>query len=97
MLVFGLNWANNRVARSRAEVLIAAVKAYHVTHQRYPPALDDLVPAFVQRIPPPKYIVGSNKFRYIPHEPDPALMYVAAPPFGRPLYSFTRDRWNYLD
>jgi hypothetical protein len=98
MLVFGLNWANNRLAWHRAEGLIAAVKAYHATHQRYPRTLDDLVPAFVERIPLAKYTLGpTNTFRYIPFEPDPALMYVTLPPFGRPIYSFTRDRWNYLD
>jgi hypothetical protein len=60
--------------------------------------LDDLVPAFVERIPLAKYTLGPyNKFHYIPYEPAPSLMYVSLPPFGRPIYSFARDRWNYLD
>lgn len=97
VLVWALNIANNRFAHRRAEELIAAVKAYRMSNQRYPKSLQELVPAHIERIPPAKYTLAFNDFRYLPSPDDPRLMYTSLPPFGRPVYSFARSEWLYLD
>ena len=97
VLVFALNAANNRVAHARAERLVVAVKAYHAKYQRYPQTLDALVPEFVERVPLAKYTLVFNQFFYSNLEGKAALFYTELPPFGRPTYSFTYDRWTYLD
>jgi hypothetical protein len=97
VLVFALNWANNQIARSRAETLVAAIKAFHQSHQRYPAKLDELVPHFIGRVPVAKYALISGSFQYVPGRGYHSLHYVEFPPFGRPVYHFERDRWGYLD
>ncbi len=42
LLVFGLNWANNQIARNRAEMLIAAIKAFNQKNHRYPAKLGNV-------------------------------------------------------
>lgn len=96
-LVFALNAANNRIAMSRAETLIAAVKAYHAKHRRYPESLQALVPEYIDEVPQAKYTLLSSPFRYLTSPQGPSLMYVEVPPFGRPMYSFERDAWERLD
>lgn len=97
ILVFVFNAANNNIAKSRAEVLVSTVKAFHAKNQRYPKSLEELVPDYVERIPLAKYTLGFNHFVYRPYSPHPVLFYVELPPFGRPTYSFARDEWTYLD
>lgn len=97
LLVWALNVANNRIAQSRAEELIAAVKAYREKNGRYPGRLQELVPSFIERVPLAKYTLSFNTFTYVPSDADPLLMYAALPPFGRPVYSFAGDKWGYLD
>jgi len=97
ILVFVLNTANNRLARSRAETLVLAVKAFHDKNQRYPKSLEELVPHHVKRVPLAKYTFMFNRFSYFTSDQDTGLFYVALPPFGRPTYSFTRNAWGYLD
>lgn len=97
MLVFGLNWANNQIARSRAETLITAIKAFNQKYQRYPNKLDELVPDFIDHVPNAKYTLGDTRFSYISEPGSHHLFYVAIPPFGRPTYSFEKDKWGYLD
>jgi len=89
--------ANNQVARSRAETLIAAVKAFKQQKQRYPANLDELVPGFIDRVPAAKYTFWLNSFTYLASPEHHSLSYVGLPPFGRPIYNFERDRWGYLD
>ena len=98
-LVFTLNAANNRIASERAEVLVAAVEAFHAKHQRYPDSLEELVPGFIDRVPLAKYTLLFNEFWYVPVEKDrdAALWYVEFPPFYRPTYNFTTNEWRYSD
>ncbi|MFH1602606.1 MAG: hypothetical protein ABIH03_01720 [Pseudomonadota bacterium] len=97
ILVFALNAANNRVARARAEDLIAVVKAFHAKYQRYPKSLEELVPNYLERVPVAKYTLIFNRFWYMTSVDYTSLFYVDFPPFGRPTYSFTHDKWRYLD
>lgn len=96
VLVFALNAANNRLAKGRADMLVASVKAFHSKYQRYPRSLDQLVPEFIERIPRAKYTLGFGGFTYYSGE-HIFLYYTSLPPFGRPTYSFNRNEWRYLD
>lgn len=96
-LVFTLNTLNNKIARNRAEVLVSAVKSFHTENQRYPKSLEELMPKYVEQIPLAKYTLMFNKFGYKTSENDTYLMYTDMPPFGRPIYSFPRGTWDYLD
>jgi hypothetical protein len=97
LLVFGLNWINNTIARTRAETLIDAISAFKQTNQRYPRDLGELVPGFLDRVPNAKYTFGHAAFDYIAADENAALMYVAFPPFYRPTYQFKSGRWEILD
>jgi hypothetical protein len=97
LLVWVLNILNNRIAQSRAEELIAAVKAYRGKNGRYPQRLQELVPSFIAQVPRAKYTLSFNTFTYVASDADPLLMYAALPPFGRPVYSFAGGTWGYLD
>jgi hypothetical protein len=96
-IVFGLNWINNQIAQSRAQTLIAAIKAFRQEHQRYPEKLDELVPEFVEGIPVAKYTLTFRKFYYVATPNYHGLSYVGLPPFGRPTFKFERDAWGYVD
>jgi len=97
VLVFGLNYANNQVAQSRADVLVSAVKSFYSENQHYPQSLNDLVPRYVEQIPSSKYTLTSNEFRYVNSEQGVYLEYTELPPFGRPHFSFNDDQWLYMD
>jgi len=98
LLVFGLNWANNQIARRRFETLITAIKAFKHEHQRYPAKLDELVPDFLDHIPRAKYVLGDPAaFHYLTAPDYHSLFYVEFPPFGRPIFDFEKDRSWYLD
>lgn len=88
---------NARVAEERADLLVAAIKSYHLKHARYPAALDELVPAFVPEIPPAKFVLIDNRFRYAPREAGPLLYYTSLPPFGRRGFDFAQNRWTSFD
>lgn len=96
-VVLAFNVASNRLAQMRADTLVAAVKAFHAQHQRYPKALAELVPAFVPEVPRAKYTLVFNRFWYSASDGDAMLFYVALPPFGRPTYTFSRGEWGYID
>ena len=97
ILVFVLNAANNRIAQSRAETLVSAIKTFHAKNQRYPKSLAELVPEYVERVPVAKYTIMFNQFEYYASDQNARLFYVDLPPFGRPTYSFARNEWGYLD
>ncbi|MBI4938314.1 MAG: hypothetical protein HY846_08900 [Nitrosomonadales bacterium] len=97
LLVFVLNWANNQIARSRAETLVTAIKAFNQKYQRYPEKLDELVPVFIDHIPDAKYTLIFSSFKYISGPEFHSIFYIALPPFGRPTYYFEGDKWGYLD
>lgn len=89
--------ANNALARSRAEVVIAAVHAYKRERGVYPSDLEQLVPAFLPSVPRAKLTLGFSRFEYLARDDKAWLHYTSLPPFGRPTYNFTAARWGYLD
>jgi len=95
--VFAFNRVSNEMAHRRANDVIVAVKAYHQQHGVYPKRLDDLVPAFLPSVPRAKYVLFLGEFKYLYDAANPALFYVEVPPFGRPTFSFGRNKWDYLD
>lgn len=97
LLVFAANWINNRIARTRAETLIVAVKKFKQSTGHYPANLQDLVPNFIDHIPLAKYTIAFNDFKFSSNEAHVSLWYVEMPPFGRPAFNFKCDRWEYLD
>jgi hypothetical protein len=102
LLVFASNAANNHLARSRAETLVAAIKAFYQQNQRYPTKLDELVPDFIDHVPIAKYIFiptsgRFGRFYYTVSPERHILMYTAMPPFGRPYYQFEESKWKYMD
>ena len=88
---------NNKIARSRAEVLIVACEKYKDTNKKYPERLSDLVPDFIKKVPVAKYAHMSKKFYYIASKDSHQLFYMSMPPFGRPTYNFERQEWSYID
>ena len=86
-----------KIARSRAEILIATCERYKEKNNKYPGKLSDLVPDFIKKIPVAKYTLTSNKFFYITSQDSHLLFYVTMPPFGRPTYSFEKQKWAYID
>lgn len=97
VLVFLINALNSRLAQSRAEVLVSAVKSFHSENQRYPQSLEELVPRHIEQVPLAKYTLMFNQFRYFTSDNATYLEYMDMPPFGRPVYSFSRGEWLYLD
>jgi hypothetical protein len=97
ILVFVANTMNNKLARQRAEEVVAAIEAFRAKENRYPANLQELVPGYLPSVPLAKYTLMFNEFRYLPSVTDPSLMYIALPPFGRPTYRFKERRWGYLD
>ena len=97
LAVFSANFANNKLAKYRAEKLIVAIEAYHQSTGSYPEKLTDLVPGYIPAVPMAKYTLIFNKYWYINDKDTASLFYVAMPPFGRPTYSFNRHSWGYID
>jgi hypothetical protein len=97
VLIFTSMAINNKIAKSRAEVVIVACKKYKDTNKKYPERLSDLVPDFIRKIPVAKYALGSNRFLYSASEESHLLLYTAMPPFGKPTYNFERKEWSYTD
>lgn len=89
-------------ARSRAEQVIAACKAYKAQHGVFPDRLEDLVPGQLSTVPRARYVFLWGNFTYWnwssgPEQPQHVLMYVALPPFGRRLYHLEEGRWSTMD
>lgn len=94
--VFALNFANNALAKSRADGLVAAVEAFHGKYSRYPDQLQDLDPEFVDSVPLAKYTLMFSEYWYFSGEDAPMLFYVSFPPLC-PTYHFASAEWQYLD
>jgi hypothetical protein len=93
------NRAGSERARKNAEQLIAACKAFHGKHGRFPEALEQLVPEFLPAVPPAKYEGPHFGFTYEtgPDGKRHVLGWTEVIPFGRPYYVLEEDRWGYLD
>jgi hypothetical protein len=96
---------NNEIARSRADIVVSAVKQYKAKYQRYPETLQTMVSEFLPSVPLAKYTLLFNNFRYWRNEykddeqlrEDAALFYFKIPPFARPIFGFERDQWGFID
>jgi hypothetical protein len=93
------NRAGSERARRNAEQIIAACRAFHAKHGRFPEALEELVPEFLPSVPPAKY--GGPHFGFT-YEAGPdtrkhVLGWTEVIPFGRPFYVLEEERWGYLD
>jgi hypothetical protein len=97
VVVIPINMFQNQVARERATTLIAAVNAYHEKEGAWPATLETLVPRYIESVPRAKYAILFGDFRYRASAGATWLEYTSLPPFGRPVYNFEKQRWNYLD
>jgi len=97
VLVFVANGQNNRIAKKRATVVIAACEDYKVKRGAYPAKLSDLVPEFLREVPSAKVSLMYNDFKYYAQDGNHDLLFIALPPFGRPVYHLEQKKWTYLD
>jgi hypothetical protein len=99
LLVLRPNRAGSERARKNAEQIIAACKAFHGKHGRFPRALEELVPGFLPAVPPAKYSGPHFGFTYDvgPDGQRHVLGWTEVIPFGRPYYVLEEERWGYLD
>ena len=97
LLIFLANFANNKLAKHRAENLIVAIEKYHQQTGIYPEKLNNLVPEYISNIPRAKFTLIFNEFGCINHKDTQVLYYIELPPFGRPIYNFNRQSWGYID
>jgi len=93
--VFSFNAFNKKIAQSRAEQLVTAIKAYRQAENKYPDKLKDLVPEYIPKVPLAKYSMMYNEFHYSGKYH--FLFYVSFPPFTRPSYFFDRNEWATVD
>ena len=100
-LTLGLVLANNavqyKIAEANAARIVAACENFELANGKFPQALDDLVPRYVQSIPRAKYCLAFGEFRYWNLDGRHSLVWYAVPPFGRRIYDFEERRWNYID
>jgi hypothetical protein len=99
VLVLRPNRAGSERARRNAEQIIAACRAFHGRHGRFPQTLEELVPELLPEVPPAKYEGPHFGFTY-DVQPDGSrhvLGWTEVIPFGRPYYVLEEDRWGYLD
>jgi len=97
--VLGTKYVNDRIARDRADVVIAAVRQFELRHGRLPDRLEELAPNFLPSVPRAKYTLVAvfNSFTYDATPGRHVLMWTALPPFGRVTYNFEQGRWGHLD
>jgi hypothetical protein len=86
-------------AKSRAETVVDACKAYKAANGDYPAQLADLVPAYLPAVPRAKYTLTSAEFKYFHHpgRGETMLLFTEIPPFMHTSYNFEADRWSTLD
>jgi len=97
VMIMTANRINNGVARDRTEMLAAACEQYKTGHGKYPGRLDDLVPEFLERVPPAKYTLFSSGFFYVSLEGGHTIGFVAIPPYGRLYYTLETKTWGQTD
>ncbi len=65
-LIIASNRINNKIALDRATTIISACDQYKVEHGVYPEKLNDLIPKYLDSIPPAKYIFNIINFVIFP-------------------------------
>lgn len=84
---------NGEMAQTRADRLVDRIEMFRAMNGRYPLQLGELVPRYMERIPPAKHTLAFNKFIYLKDDDRVMLMYVDVPPFDRNTYDFVNRRW----
>lgn len=94
-LVSGAAGLQTKVAAIHAERIIAACEEFRVVSGRYPRALGQLVPRYLNSIPRAKYSLMAGDFVYWSLDGKPQLMWMATPvPAGLHVYDFERRKWS---
>ena len=97
-IVLGNDAFQRGVADANARRVVAACEAYHAAHGDFPRKLDELVPEFLDSVPPAKYCLGPpSLFFYAYNQGRPAFFWQVVPPHGRRTYDFESRRWGHLD
>ncbi|MFO0790490.1 MAG: hypothetical protein U0805_13630 [Pirellulales bacterium] len=96
LLVVANSSGQYTMAKSRATQLIQACERYHEANGAYPEQLNDLVPNYVDSIPPAKYCLERSDFEYT-GPPHPLLLWYVCPPFARNVYDFEAAEWRFVD
>ena len=88
-----------RIALGRAERVVAAIRAFHDEHGRYPSELQELVPKQLPFVPRPKVAIVFNEFSYAAggRERGALLWWIDVPPHGKRSYRFDEARWSFTD
>lgn len=96
-LAMGNESVQRRIAHAGAERIIRACEEFRAANGSYPAKLEDLVPAYLRSVPRAKYCLVQGEFSYWNFDDDSILVWCDVPPYGRPIYSFKKGTWGYLD
>ena len=97
VLALAITTASRQLARYRANQIVAAVERYRSDHGEYPECLTQLVPQYMEAIPPASYsFFGDFSYHKDRGEGGAAVSfyYITLPPFDGPTYQFDRGRWS---
>jgi len=97
LAIFSTIYANNKIAKHRANNLINVIEHYHQSTGQYPQTLNELVPAYLPKVPRAKFTLVFGDFYYHNYKGDASLMYIALTPLGRPRYDFSSKAWGNID
>ncbi|MCU0493936.1 MAG: hypothetical protein MUD01_20290 [Chloroflexaceae bacterium] len=86
-----------QLADQRAQQVINVVEQFHTQAGRYPQTLEELVPTFLERVPPCCMRAGLNEFFYDAEAGRHTLWWIVSPPFGRKFYTFETKSFSLLD
>lgn len=87
----GLDFANKKIAMSRAETIIAACGAYKSKTGAYPETLQALVPEYMKAVPRAKYTVLWSAFHYR----EGRLAWMLVPMTVMPSYDLNAGKWSF--
>ncbi|MFH1136326.1 MAG: hypothetical protein V1816_09625 [Pseudomonadota bacterium] len=97
IICLGAIQLNAAAGRAGAESIIAACEKFRTDHGRYPDKLEDLTPAYLERIPRPNYTILLNRYFYLARPDRHWIFFAIMPPFGRAVYSLEEKEWSYPD
>jgi hypothetical protein len=89
--------ANNRIAQERAIGLISVINKFHAENHRYPSALKELVPKYLEAVPWANFTLTGRFFYSESEERTTTLMYYAYFPFARRYFNFESQTWTLID
>ena len=98
-IALGNDSLQRRIALGRAERVVAAIRAFHDEHGRYPSELQELVPKQLPFVPRPKVAIVFNEFSYSEGGSERGAMvwWIDVPPHGKRSYRFDEARWSFTD